>query len=274
MALLLTGTSGECDQHTWSGLVRSTRLVARSAQKRLEGSSFVAGPMAGQKRKLDRLSGLGAVTDSALSAILRTLQDDGDLPNDMATSARSIARATLEELQAPTQYGQVLESVALPLDRGGAFAWNCVNPFAMLNYLARKVPDFGDALVRAARRAPPSPSAPWRVCMYVDEATPGNLLRADNTRRTYAFYWAFEELGLELLSREGNWLLGGVIRSNKLSKVTGGLSAVFSVLLRKFWGQSQNMATSGVTVHTTQGVLLVWAKLATRGCQTLHFRSA
>jgi hypothetical protein len=96
--------------------------------------------------------------------------------------------------------------------------------------------------------------------MYQDEATPGNLLRPDNKRKTQVWYWSFAELGHGLLSKASAWVVAGVLRSTVVSQVKGGLSSAFRALMRLFFGNPHNFATSGITLPCNPGVL-VFARL-------------
>ena len=185
-----------------------------------------------KRRPLARLSGLGYVTESALSAILKELDRQGALSSSFGGKSRSsIALSVKAGVQEPTCYGPVLQSMKMPQHDGNEFKWEYVHPHAMLNYLAGTESEFGDGIWSCLREFPSSPEAPWKIIWYIDECSPGNLLRVDNTRKCHAVYWAFAEMGRERLSRESNWFLGGVLRSKKCNAIVGGASRVFAELL-------------------------------------------
>ena len=56
----------------------------------------------------------------------------------------------------------------------------------------------------AARTPLLSYTQPWSIVFYTDEASLGNLLRMDNTRKWHAFYFSVSEFGAEALSKEYN----------------------------------------------------------------------
>ena len=92
-----------------------------------------------KKRILTRLSGLGYVTDSALSQILKALDEEGALSKDLeGVSRQNIARGPLLEFDLQTIYGHVLQQMQLPLADGGHYSWWYVHPFAVLNFLVKQ----------------------------------------------------------------------------------------------------------------------------------------
>ena len=67
--------------------------------------------------------------------------------------------------------------------------------------------------------------------MYIDDITPGNPLRPDNKRKITAVYASCIELG-NFLRLEEAWLALGVIRTNVVKEVKGGLSNAIRQLLK------------------------------------------
>jgi len=119
-------------------------------------------------------------------------------------------------------------------------------------------PILGAIIDRVATLNPCSLARPWRLIFYVDEASPGNLLSVDNTRKVHAFYWSIAEFGRELLSKEHLWFLGGVIRSNIASEIAGGLSCIFKSLLKtSFFGVFNISAGVYLKLAPTVGRMLV-----------------
>ena len=109
---------------------------------------------------------------------------------------------------------------------------------------------------------PPSAEKPWSILAYVDEASPGSLLKVDNTRKSHCWYWSFEELGAEFLSHEAGWFLGGLLRSTVCKKVAGGASSMFKHFLQGFFAEDVNFA-HGVVCHGPRGSFLLRASLQT-----------
>ena len=167
-----------------------------------------------------RLSGLGNVTDSALSKIFGVLSEEGALAEDLrGTSRSSLSKVATQKLEALTAYGQVLQNMELPLATCGNYSWWFVHPFAILNYFAQQDPKFCEVLYDIALRIPSSPQNPWHIAWYLDEACPGNLLSVDQGRKSQLIYWTSRQLGSERLSKEANWMLGGVVKSSECGKL-------------------------------------------------------
>ena len=219
-----------------------------------------------KRPKLANLAGLKNVTDSSLAAILAQLEHAGSLQGFGATSRRAIARSVEADLGRESIYGPLLQTVQLPLVDGASskhFDWTYVHPGVALSWLAQRSEAFTKVLEECLARSPSTFDQKWHIIMYADEACPGNLLKVDNTRKSVCVYWAFEEQGHELLSRENNWFLAGILRSSIIKRVAGGLSCVFKCLMEVFFGASFNFALTGVTVHTTNHVQHIFADLGT-----------
>jgi hypothetical protein len=153
-----------------------------------------------KRQRVSQLSGLKWASDSAIEAVLKRLDQQGCLVG-AATSRRTLARAVEAGVQAPTLYGPTLHTIPLALDDDTTFNWHVVNPFAMLCWLANLSRAFCGFLKQKLLEHPCSPTQPWNIVFYTDEASPGNLLRVDNTRKCHAFYWSFSEFGAEALSK-------------------------------------------------------------------------
>ena len=214
-----------------------------------------------KRQRIAQLSGLKWASDSAVEAVLQRLEDQGALLG-AAPSRRTLARAVVEGVQAPTLYGPTLHTIPLDMDDNTTFDWHVVNPFAMLCWLANLSMAFCGFMKRKLLEHPCSPTQPWSIVFYTDEASPGNLLRVDNTRKCHAFYFSFSEFGAEALSKECNCFFAGVLRSKIAAKVKGGLSGVFKSLMQLWFCQDQNFHNTGVTISTKDdGCLMVWATL-------------
>ena len=210
---------------------------------------------------MSELSGLGYVTDAALEAILRKLGEQGCLSTHQGLSRRSIARSVKSEVVKDTL---PIQTIDLPLVNDTAYQWSYVHPAAFLNLLASCSPSFANTLTQLLAPNRSTFYHPWHIIFYADEATPGNLLRIDNTRKRILMYWSFEELGQELLSRESNWFLAGCIKSTVCSQVPGGLSCIFNKLMQISFSDTFNFELTGATIHTsTAGVLTCFAELGT-----------
>ena len=202
------------------------------------------------RRFLSSLAGTKYVTDSALSAILQKLsQADVDV-NELSTSRWSISRAVQADVSTPTAHGPLLSKVNLPMNDGSNFEWTVVDPAALLCWLCHMSPSFEKAFAGAHESKPSHRGQPWSIIVYLDEATPRNMLDQDVTRKSWCFYWQFEELGAELLSKDEVWLVGGIIRTETVKDVLGGVSAVFKHSLTYFRNGHLFLLISGSLMGT------------------------
>ena len=109
------------------------------------------------------------------------------------------------------------------------------HPAAMLTLLCQLQPRFASALRDAHARSPSSSGKPWSFLFYADEATPGNMLVQDQTRRCWNFYFQWREFPSEILTREHAWLLAGCLRAKVAKEVAGGVGTAWGKLLESFF---------------------------------------
>ena len=154
------------------------------------------------------------MTDVALSAVLRKISHMEVDVQDVGKSRWSICGAVSADAPTQTVHGRVLVEIDLPLVDGSIFKWTVVEPAALLCWLCEMSPGFQTALAATHERIPSNQKQPWSITVYLDEATTGNMLAQDVTRKSYSFYLQFYEFGPELLSREEMWLIGGILRTS------------------------------------------------------------
>ena len=173
--------------------------------------------MGGTRATWASLVGIVGVAESALSMLLRRLRAEGLLCEEAGgIDRRQLARDLETSLQRPTAYGVPIQPIALQTF-AGEFEWHSVNPFAMLNHLAREVPAFGNMLQERLKTHPCSPDKPWEIIYYCDETSAGNMLHIDSSRMAWLFYWSFKQLG-PLLSFDSCWFLGAYSALRMLPK--------------------------------------------------------
>ena len=223
-------------------------------------------PLKRQRRfGLQDLSGIGCVSDTALSQILAALQDAGELNSGTFShaSARTIARNAITFIQQKTLYGPPIQTLSLPT-KCGEMKLEYGHPPAMLSFLVNESPALADVLFEAHTKRASSPQCPWHLVWYEDESTPGNILSLDTALKSALIYWSFRELGFEALSQKCCWFLGGLLRTSKVGKVEGGMTCIFGKHLATFFGEEHNLARTGFTVHAADGrVATIFAVLGT-----------
>ena len=86
----------------------------------------------------------------------------------------------------------------------------------------RRFPDWAELLTGASQAKSPEG---LQGVLYTDEVVPGNVLRPDNARRSYLFYFTWADLKQATRS-EFSWIVLFVIRTSRLKEIAGGLAAV------------------------------------------------
>ena len=225
-----------------------------------------------KRPRLAKFAGIGSVSQSALANILSKVEDaDADADADAGAapsgSTDGIRKAIHHDVVAATSgdtpHGPLFQSVMLVKKTGGDFEWVIPHPLGMLSWLCQLSKPFSRYLNNALVRHPNSPATPWSIVWYEDEASAGQLLRCDVSRKVHALYWSFEEFG-EALNSEYAWCVGGILKSSNSQAVHGGLSAAFKGHMLLFFGEVDNAATHGARVRTYEGsTVLIFARM---GC--------
>lgn len=112
-----------------------------------------------------------------------------------------------------------------------------------------------------AVQSPQKASHTLSAVLYMDEVTPGNVLRPDNRRKFWAFYFGFLEVGSTSLCREQFWLPLGVLRTCIAHDVKGGVSYAVRALLRSLLIGPCRLADIGCPVVFSTGPRLVQASI-------------
>lgn len=110
---------------------------------------------------------------------------------------KGIIRPLLED----SVYGHILQKCPIQFTNGEAYEWEYINPFALIHQYTSGRPRFGDMLRGAGS---------VRIAFYMDETTPGNVLRPDHGRSLACFYWTLMELPSWFRSRHCGWFYFGL----------------------------------------------------------------
>ena len=100
---------------------------------------------------------------------------------------------------------------------------------------------------------PPTRCNPYRLALYSDEVTPGNVVSPDNLRKCWCVYWSILDLCPQALHDENAWFLITVKRSSEVNKVDGKFSAIFGCMIEQFFGGAHDCSTVGFTVDFVDG---------------------
>ena len=201
---------------------------------------------ASKRRRALAIARRAGVSDSGLARVLQTLAEEASPVSPL--SRKQIAKEERDSLGERTPYGQLIQPVAVPLTNGKEFAWHICNPFALMHFVCANCPSFAELISQRHRQHSSSPESPWRLIIYQDEVTPGNLLKVDNARKVMMFYMSFADLGYEVLSKEAAWFVLGCLSSKVAGQVVGGYSAVMRILLRQCFLGDFDMTSGGVTL--------------------------
>ena len=93
-----------------------------------------------------------------------------------------------------------------------------------------------------------SSSRPWRLVFYLDEVTPGNPMKQENSRKIWGIYLTFRELGKARLSQTKFWLPMACLRTIICKETLHGLTSVVRLLLRSLFVGPEGWSTAGVLV--------------------------
>ena len=161
--------------------------------------------------------------------LLRRIAEDDDPADCLATSRQQLQVAYAK------QYAQVEAVEEVKLIEGGKFQWHTASFSKLFKVVCRESPRYKELILQMFLNRPPTADAPWDLIIYADEATPGNILRVDNRRKLLAFYTAVKQLGPLALKSETCWLPLGILRTNKVKLLQGGVSAAFVALLGRMF---------------------------------------
>jgi hypothetical protein len=191
------------------------------------------------------------VSASALSAALRECAL-GNAPE--VCSRRAIWEATTATLSDITPYGSLLANARVVGKDSTEMTMLTINPLALLYKAFRQGGSFTDLLTKCLQENPSSPENPYRLIMYSDEVTPGNVLAHSNKRKIWVLYFSFLEFGATTLCMEDAWLCNVVKRSADVSKLSAGISQIFAVSLKLFFGDlTFDISTGGIVLESPTG---------------------
>jgi len=190
------------------------------------------------KRKLPPMSA------AAMSALLDTVESSG-MPE--MHGRKHVREATQNALEQHSAYGPLLQSMAVQDKDGVEQTLTFVNIFSLLQALWLASADWRRLLHGTSTRAP------GKLIFYSDEINCGNPLAAEATRKVWAIYVSFFELGPINLSKEASWLPLCVVRTSVVSNLPGGMSQVAAVLLKSIFVSGNASPEAGVLLKRPDG---------------------
>ena len=215
------------------------------------------GDRAAKLRKLnDFRRRLPHCSASALSAIISDVRKhglpEGGIGRNRLREARDLQNSD------PTPFGPILQT-AVVIDKGDVEQHLTIaHPLALLWVASSDSSSFSAFLQQKLKDHPPSLEKPWNLVIYTDEVTPGNPLATLNKRKFHALYWSFLEFGVNALSKEESWFCAITEYSVLVSAFHAGLSQVVAVVLKQFFSEGVNLASTGMLLPFGGRL---WAKL-------------
>lgn len=188
-----------------------------------------------KRRRLADIIGLKRISGTALAALVKSLVDEPLAP----LSEYQIGAAINKE------FSRVSHCIKVPLD-DGTFDWEVCRLDTLLAYFCEECEPFRKSLIAALVIAAGSP---LDAIVYLDEVTPGNILRPDNQRKFWAIYISFRNFGADLLCREELWLPIAMIRTTVVHRIPGGISHAMRLLLRSIFVEPCKFASVGVALQ-------------------------
>ncbi len=190
---------------------------------------------------------------STVHAILHLLEPS----KEEVVPARYIRQTTLEK-----EIALDFSTVKLPLIAGGYLDWPTALPHAWLPCCLR-VPAFRDISMQSCAKHPSSFQRPWNLVLYLDEITPGNVLRPDNKRKITAFYASLLEFD-DFLRYEAAWMTLGTLRTGVVKNIKGGMSNVVRQLLRAMFLGATSLSHGGLALGSDVGIFRSLPSVAER----------
>jgi hypothetical protein len=189
------------------------------------------------------------MSQSAFVAFLAAARDE---PLPMVTRRDDLrsARALIPRRETP--YGTVHQTIPLPRDDvvGGIFEVEVQSPWPMLHEVCAASPGLSLLIKQTLQRSgAPTPSRPWKVCLYSDEVDPGDPLLGKHARKFQACYWSILDFGAAALSHEELWFTVCTVRATIVKDVVGRMSGVMGALLRHMFCGLHDPKMAGILVH-------------------------
>ena len=114
----------------------------------------------------------------------------------------------------------------IDLDNANSVSWHYLHPCALLHAFSKRRPEFGDLLRHVETQ---------RVIIYMDEITPGNVLRPDHGKSVAMWYWTLLDLPDWYIGRNEGWFYFAAFPVNLIGDVTDGYSYLFARMVEFFW---------------------------------------
>ena len=135
--------------------------------------------------------------------------------------------------------------------------WSFYDPARLVQYVLDQAPALKQLYFpRLQEKAPP-----WHVIVGFDEQSPGNKPNHNKSRKNFALYFNFGELGDDALNIDATWFAPVVLRTKLVEQIDGGWSLCLRHFLRQMLLGPQSLCIGGVMVQVVTDVKPLQAKL-------------
>ena len=180
------------------------------------------------------------VSVASLASIMSGGKDDSE------AVARDIFKSIDDIAHAHTPYGNIIDTLMLPLWTGDEYELWYVNPCAFIYMLCQESSGMATMFKQHIHGTA-------KLCVYTDECVPGNVLRPDKGRKVLNVYFTFEDLPGWFRAREYGWFLLCSCPASVLDDVEAGVSQLMRHLLKVFVCQTPGLCTTGMRVPLGDG---------------------
>ena len=190
------------------------------------------------------------VTQSAAARLMQPREKGKG--NGKGCSLRQARRKFADMLKKPslqsTPYGQVVKQLEVDTD-SGPLQLDYVCPHAWLYIVCLQCRLYAQFLTGCLGQGLPGQrELAGSICIYSDEAQPGNVLRPDRGRSFLAVYWGIKEMPDFFRSRGLWWMTLMYVPASLIESIKGGLSALYVKILECFWGSDLHMHRLGIRI--------------------------
>ena len=185
---------------------------------------------------------------SQLSRVLAAIRDLSDSERDaiLSLSAHQLQRGI------GNVFDQVSCKITVTCVSGGPLHLDGVSWTKALQYAINKSDSLRALSGRLHEQYPNTATDPWHIVIYADETTPGNVLALDVARKTFVVRATVREFGPTVIKNAAAWIPLLFVRSSVLARISGGMAAVWRMILRRLFIEEQ-VSTRGVPVVLARG---------------------
>lgn len=171
----------------------------------------------------------------------------GDDECDAGHQAKKIKKDLTQPLVNQGLCGAIMRAMKIQV-KNDTIDWYFLHPVSLLHELTKRCSKLGD-LVKSGGKA--------RICVYMDEIKPGNVLRPDPGRSVAMWYWTLMGFPDWFRSSTGGWFYFAAFPTKMVKDVEGGYSYLFARMMEFFLELEEpfNFIT-GFPCFSTSGMFL------------------